>query len=124
MNKFQKSWQAQSLYWPPGRNSPTTNRTSDEQTLAMLIYSEVWELWILPLPRGSIVAPFWGSYLESYKEIPKRNYCGAYGEALNLTRNPTWEFPKIRGYLIWGSIIRILLFRVLYWGPLRLETPT
>ena len=31
------------------------------------------------LPRGSIVVPFWGSYLESYKVIPKRNYYTAYG---------------------------------------------
>ena len=28
-----------------------------------------------------------------------------------------WEFPKIRGTLFWVLIIRILLFRVLYWGP-------
>ena len=28
------------------------------------------------------------------------------------------------GYLLWGVlIIRILLFRVLYWGPLFSETP-
>ena len=31
------------------------------------------------LPRGSIVVPFWGSYIESYKAIPKRNYYGAFG---------------------------------------------
>ena len=31
------------------------------------------------LPRGSIVVPFWGSYLESYKLTRKRNYYGAYG---------------------------------------------
>ena len=31
------------------------------------------------VPRGSIVVPFWGSYLESYKAIPKRNYYGASG---------------------------------------------
>ena len=29
------------------------------------------------VPRGSMVVPFGGSYLESYKVIPKRNY-GAY----------------------------------------------
>ena len=29
-----------------------------------------------------------------------------------------WEFPTIRGYLIFGIlVIRILLFRVLYSGP-------
>ena len=31
------------------------------------------------LPRGSIVVLFWGSYIESYKVIPKRNYYGAFG---------------------------------------------
>ena len=36
-----------------------------------------------------------------------------------------WKFPKMGGgYLIFGVlIIRILLFRVLYWDPLFLETP-
>ena len=28
---------------------------------------------------GPIVVPFWGSYLESYKVIPKRDYYGALG---------------------------------------------
>ena len=42
------------------------------------------------------------------------------------TWKPMWEFPKIRGYLILGSytVTRILLFRVLYQGPLISETPT
>ena len=31
------------------------------------------------IPRGPKVVPFWGSYLEFYKVIPKRNYFGAYG---------------------------------------------
>ena len=31
------------------------------------------------LPIGPKVVLFWGSYLEFYKEIPKRNYFGAYG---------------------------------------------
>ena len=30
---------------------------------------------------GPFVVPFCGSYLESYKVIPKRNYLGAYGTA-------------------------------------------
>ena len=30
------------------------------------------------LPIGPKVVPFWGSYLEFYKVIPKRNYFGAY----------------------------------------------
>ena len=31
------------------------------------------------LPRGPIVVPFGGSYIEFYKVIPKRNDFGAYG---------------------------------------------
>ena len=31
------------------------------------------------LPKGPIVVPSWGSYLEFYKVIPKRNYYGRYG---------------------------------------------
>ena len=34
---------------------------------------------VVALPIGLIVVPFWGSYVESYKVIPKRNYYGAYG---------------------------------------------
>ena len=49
---------------------------------------EVWGLglrvWAFgctaSIPRGSIVVPFCGSYLETYKVIPKRNYYGAYGQ--------------------------------------------
>ena len=42
-----------------------------------------YDTWILvsTLPIGPIVVPFRGSYLESYKVIPKRNYQGAYGYA-------------------------------------------
>ena len=29
------------------------------------------------LPRGPTVVPFWGSYIGSYKVMPKRNYYGA-----------------------------------------------
>ena len=32
-------------------------------------------------------------------------------------------FPKIRGTFLGVGIIRILLFKVLYWGPLSSETP-
>ena len=34
------------------------------------------------LPIGSIVVSFWGSYLESYRVIPKRNYLEPYGYRL------------------------------------------
>ena len=40
-------------------------------------------------PRGSIVVPFGGPYLESYKVIPKRNYYGAYGQLPTLFRGVT-----------------------------------
>ena len=41
-----------------------------------------------------------------------------------VTPKLTWEFPKIRGTSFGALIIvRILLFRVLYWGPLFSETP-
>ena len=36
-------------------------------------------LQALTLPIGPKVVPFWGSYLEFYKVIPKRNYFGAFG---------------------------------------------
>ena len=41
---------------------------------------------------GSVVVPFCGLYLGSYKVIPKRNYYRAYGYALRHTENP--ENPK------------------------------
>ena len=51
-----------------------------------------WE----PLPRGSIVVPFRGSYLESRKVIPKRNYYGAYGHRWNTvpSRVPLKVFAR------------------------------
>ena len=36
----------------------------------------------------------------------------------------TWEFPKIRVPYLRVLIIGILVFSVLYWGPLFTETPT
>ena len=40
---------------------------------------------IYTLPIVSIVVPFWGSYIESYRVIPKRNYYGAYGYFIMLS---------------------------------------
>ena len=37
------------------------------------------------LPIGPKVVPFWGSYLELYRVILKRNYYGAYGYSYTLT---------------------------------------
>ena len=33
----------------------------------------------MTLPKGPKVVPFWNSYIEPYKEIPKRNFYGASG---------------------------------------------
>ena len=33
----------------------------------------------ITLSIGPKVVPFWGSYLDFYKVLPKRNYFGAYG---------------------------------------------
>ena len=42
--------------------------------------SSAWRmLRLLPLAIGSMVVPFCGWYLGSYRVIPKRNYYGAYG---------------------------------------------
>ena len=39
-----------------------------------LINPKAFTYTVTPLPRGSIVVPFWGSCIESYKVIPKRNH--------------------------------------------------
>ena len=41
-----------------------------------------------------MVVPFWASYLESYKVIPKRNYYGAYG----YMQKPKPQTPSIRAF--------------------------
>ena len=43
-------------------------------TVCGRVYYACWTL-----PRGPIVVPFWGSSLEPYQVIPKRNYYGASG---------------------------------------------
>ena len=45
------------------------------------------------------------------------------GSDSRFPRGSIWEFPKMRGTLFGVPIVRILLFRVLYWGPLFSETP-
>ena len=52
---------------------------------------------ILGLPRGPIVVPFGGYYLESYKVFPKRNYFGAYGYKLSARLSPVLTaFPGVQ----------------------------
>ena len=41
---------------------------------------------------------------------------------LGYVHGAIWEFPKIMGTLFWVLLMRILLFRVPYWGPLFSET--
>ena len=50
------------------------------------------------LPIGPKVVPFWGSYLEFYKVIPKRNYFGAYSLLILLPIG-----PKVVPF--WGSYV-------------------
>ena len=38
--------------------------------------------WVVLLLPYTIVVPFWGSYLESYKVVPKRNYYRAQGQGI------------------------------------------
>ena len=92
-------------------------------------HSPVQELrppWIC-VPRGPKVVPFWGSYIESYKLTPKRNYFGAsgrvwssvlgalgFGSRIRELFSVVREFPKIRAPYFGVLIIRILPFRVLY----------
>ena len=48
-----------------------------------------------------------------------------FAEALSQeSPRASWEFPKIGVPYFGDLIIRILPFRVLYWGPLFSETPT
>ena len=46
------------------------------------------------IPIGSKVVPFYGSYLESYKVIPKRNYLGAYGYLQSPSVDPVIKLSK------------------------------
>ena len=48
------------------------------------------------IPRGSKVVPFWGSYIESYKLIRKRNYYGAYGWFVHVA-----EPSRVASRLLW-----------------------
>ena len=51
------------------------------------------------LPIGPKVIPFWGSYLEFYKVIPKRNYFGAW---YLVIRSPLPDFIAGTGWLPCG----------------------
>ena len=46
------------------------------------------------MPRGPKVVPFGGSYIESYKVTPKRNYFGASGWSLWVYGSVLFSFSK------------------------------
>ena len=58
----------------------------------------------LTLPRGSKVVPFWGSYIESYKVIRKRNYYGAYGYTENEKSSKALQDTVINGHTSKGCL--------------------
>ena len=60
----------------------------------------------------------------SAKAFLIRKFQTLLGSALNASAYTDMEFPKIWGTLFGILIARILLFRVLYKGPLFSETPT
>ena len=60
---------------------------------------------LLPLIAGSIVLPFWGSYFESHKIIPKSNYYGACG------------YRALQGTLKGGQVPKVSLGSVFITGP-------
>ena len=66
------STKAESAYFAGSR---TIMEASDRQTTTP---NESY-LRMLALPRGPKVVPSWGSYIESYKVTPKRNYFGPLG---------------------------------------------
>ena len=45
----------------------------------LLVGFRVWGFGFKGFTIGPKVVPFWASYLEFYKVLPKRNYFGAYG---------------------------------------------
>ena len=67
------------------RHCPGQEEISEDQLRSGLSDGDSGVTWtpkvsrITTLPIGPKVVPFWGSYLEFYKVIPKRNYFGAYG---------------------------------------------
>ena len=61
-------------------------------------------LWVT-VPIGSIVVPFCGLYLGSYKVIAKRIYYGAYGYRISLR-------VQVEGLGLLGAYAGLMPFRV------------
>ena len=89
--------------WTLRVSSPASNRTlrgikgrahlrraevgcAEFKPTSLAIGSKITGLSVQGLPIGSIVVPFCGSSLGSYKVIPKSNYYGAYGQGLGQTK--------------------------------------
>ena len=64
-----------SLPLPPGTQSPVRPETLHSRSRCEPSRT---------FPIGTIIVPFCGSYLGSYKALPKRNYFGAYGLLLKI----------------------------------------
>ena len=62
------------IYNPKPETGGSSRKSSRHLRRAVVV---VWEG--SGYPDGPQVVPFWASYLEFYKVIPKRNYFGAYG---------------------------------------------
>ena len=58
-------------------------------------------LCVESLPRGSIVVPFWGSYLESYKVIPKSTTVEPMGSFRCRSIRASWIYTG-QG-LVWSG---------------------
>ena len=86
-DKCKQPWESecsgrQKLSSSPGEQSPVSRRSVRDRFPAAARYKAYPRdagCCLKGVPIGSIVVPFWGSYLGSYKVIPKRNYFGAYG---------------------------------------------
>ena len=54
-------------------------KSSSEFRILVNLHS--FGLWAATLPKGPKVVPFWGSYLEFYKVLPKGTTLGPMGKA-------------------------------------------
>ena len=81
------------------------------------------------VPTVHLEAVTWNQDRKSFPPSALRKTSGSWaspvqGLGLPAAAIMTWEFPKIGVPYFGVLIIRILLFRVVSWGLLSLETPT
>ena len=70
------------------------------------------------IPIGHKVVPFWGSYLDSYKVIPKRNYYGAYGsyqDCFGVPYSYSAIFPQNLLLISKAPCYRMLEWQFAFW---------